>query len=72
MTNLSHKQFHWEDMDLIFQDRVIASLIPHEKYEKHWHIKFEWRNEKSPEFFNIFNARENARIYCLKHYQEKL
>lgn len=73
MRHLSHKEFNWdEDNDLIFQKRAVCSLVKHETIPAHWHLKFEWRDEKTPEFFNIFNARENARLICRKHYEETL
>lgn len=72
MRHLARKDFNWDGMDLIFQRRAICSLVPHEIYANHYHLKFEWRDEKTPEFFNIFNARENARIYSSRHVQESL
>lgn len=60
---------HWEDNKLFFQQQEIVELIP-SKIEKHYHLKFIWREEKTPEIFNIFNARENSRriaLYRLNH-----
>lgn len=58
-------RLHWEDYKLYFQDQFMVELIPSSKYEKHYHLKFMWRDEPTPEFFNIFNARENARLIAL-------
>lgn len=71
MRHLSRKDFTWDGYDLMFQNRAVCTLVPHESVENHWHLKFEWRDEKTPEFFNVTNARENARIYCAEHEQER-
>jgi hypothetical protein len=71
MRILASGDFHWDsDNDLIFQKRAVCSLVKHETIPDHWHLKFDWRDEKTPEFFNIFNARENARLYSRWRYQE--
>lgn len=72
MRILARKDFHWEGDHLIFQGRSVCYLVKDENHENHWHLKFLWRDEPTPEFFNIVNARENAREYCRKHYQETL
>lgn len=73
MRILGWKDFHWdEDGDLIFQERAVASLVKHESYPDMYHIKFEWREDKTSEFFNLTWARDNARSICLKRYQETL
>ena len=72
MRHLKRNDFNWDDDDLIFQERAVCSLVKHETIPKHYHLKFEWRDEKTPEFFNIFNARENARLYSAQHEQERL
>lgn len=72
MRHLARKDFTWDDLDLMFQKRAVCSLVPHKTISAHWHLKFEWRDEPTPEFFNIFNARENARIYSAQHVQESL
>lgn len=67
------EDFHWdEDNDLIYQGRAVCSLVKHETIPNHYHLKFEWRDEKTPEFFNIYNARENARVYCRRKQEETL
>lgn len=58
-------RIHWEDDVLYFQDQWLVKLIPSQKYEKHYHLQFHWRNEPTPEFFNKQNAMENAGIYSL-------
>lgn len=58
-------RLHWEENKLFFQEQELVELIPSEM-EKHWHLKFIWRDTPTSEFFNIFNARENARIYALR------
>jgi len=55
----------WKDLKLMFNKKILVELIPSEKYEKHYHLKFCWREEKTPEFFNIFNAKENSRRIAL-------
>lgn len=70
MRVVARDAFHWEDLNLIFQKRTVATLIPHATFPSHWHLKFEWRDTPTPEFFNIFNARENCRLICRKHYEE--
>lgn len=72
MRVLADKEFTWNGDDLMFQREIICSLVKHKTIEKHWHLKFSWRDEKTPEFFNIFNARENARVYSRKHAQGSL
>lgn len=72
MRHLARKDFTWDGMDLMFQGRAVTSLVTHETIPNHYHLKFEWRDEKTPEFFNIFNARENARLYSARHVQESL
>lgn len=59
-------------MDLKFGKEVVTTLVPHSTIPNHYHLKFYWRDEKTPEFFNIVNARENARIYSSRHVQERL
>ena len=72
MTVIGNKELTWDkDNDLIYQERTIVSLVPHEIHPKMWHLKFCWRDEKTPEFFNIFNARENARRFALSHLNQK-
>lgn len=71
MRHLARKDFTWEGMDLKFQNETVCSLIPSQKYENHYHLKFSWREKETPEFFNIFNARENARIYSAQNVQER-
>lgn len=59
-------KLHWdEDDDLIFQSMAMCSLVPHKTIPAHWHLKFIWRDDLTPEFFNIFNAKENARRIVL-------
>ena len=70
MGKLADKEFTWRDKDLIFRGEVICSLVPHQVVPNHWHLKFQWRHDKTPEFFNIFNARENARLYSRWHAQQ--
>ena len=72
MRILADKEFTWNGDDLMFQGEVICSIVKHETVPKHWHLKFSWRDEKTPEFFNIFNARENARLYSRRHAQGSL
>lgn len=55
----------WKGLNLIFQKETLVELIPHETYPAHWYLKFRWRKEKTPEFFNIFNAKENSRRIAL-------
>lgn len=50
---------------LYFQNKLLVELIPHETYPKHWHLKFCWREEKTPEFFNAHNAWENSKRITL-------
>ena len=55
----------WKEYDLYFQDNLLVTLVPSTKYLDHYHLKFIWRDKITPEFFNIFNARENARRIAL-------
>ncbi len=67
----AREAFQWDaDNDLIYQGRAVCSLVKHKSIPNHWHLKFEWRDEKTEEFFNIINAKENARTICRKHYEE--
>lgn len=52
-------------LKIFFEDELKVELVPHEKYENHYHLKFAWRDEKTPEFFNIVNAVENAKRITL-------
>jgi len=69
MRILASKDFNWNKDDLMFQSKVVCSIIKHETIPNHYHLKFCWRDEKTPEFFNIINARENARLYSRWHMQ---
>lgn len=55
---------HWEENKLYFQDQWLVEIVP-SKYEKQYHLQFYWRDEPTVEFFNVFNARENARRFAL-------
>ncbi len=66
LENVRNRHLHWEGDKLYLKDKVLTELIPHDTVPKHFHLKFYWRDEKTPEFFNIFNARENARLYSLQ------
>lgn len=72
MRTVARGAFNWNGMDLIFQKRTVCRLIPHKTIPAHWHLKFDWKDEPTPEFFNIFNARENARNICRRKYEETL
>lgn len=50
----------WEEDKLFFQEQELVQLIPHEKYVECYYLKLWWRDEPTPEFFNIVNAKENA------------
>lgn len=67
MTVYGMRELSWDKtkVHLIFRGKPIASLVPCKEYEKHYHIKFSWREKETPEFFDLTNARENARIYSL-------
>lgn len=66
LKNVRNKDLHWEENKLFYQECLLAELIPHDVYENHYHLKFYWREEKTPEFFNLTNAKENARSYSLQ------
>ncbi len=66
LENVRNKDLHWEDKKLFYKDTLLTELIPHDTVENHYHLKFFWRDEKTPEFFNLTNARENARMYSLQ------
>lgn len=70
--NIRNKNLHWEGLKLMYQDILLTELIPSKVYKNHYHLKFHWRDEPTPELFNIFNARENARTYSLQHCPESL
>lgn len=73
MRVVAREAFQWDkDGDLIFQERAVCSLVPHKTIPNHYHLKFDWRDGPTPEFFNITNAKENARVYCRRHYEENL
>jgi len=72
MRVVARNAFHWEGDHLIFQGRSVCYLVKDENHKDHYHLKFEWRDEPTPEFFNIVNARENARVYCRRHIEETL
>lgn len=55
----------WKDNKLYFQNKVYVELIPNEKYNFMFHLKFKWRSEKTPEIFNKTNAKENSMIYLI-------
>lgn len=64
MTMHGWDEFYWDRHDLRFENRTVAYLVPSEIYENHYHIKFEWRDEPTPEIFNLTNAKDNARRIC--------
>lgn len=82
MTIHGWNEFKWlhshGEWYLLFNENEVARLIKHENIENHYHILFDWRKDKTPEFFNITNAKDNARSICLakvnnnikKHVQE--
>lgn len=72
MRIVARNNLHWEDLKLCWKDEVWTELIPHEIHLNHYHLKFRWRDEKTPEFFNIVNARENARVYSRRKIEESL
>lgn len=73
MRELARNEFKWKDRrELKFENRTVCKLIPHNAHKNHYHLKFEWRAENTPEFFNLTNAKENGWSVCRKHYQEKL
>lgn len=55
-----YDRLHWKKERLFFEKKELVSLIPHERFDKMWYLKFSWRHDKTPEFFNIFWARENS------------
>lgn len=57
-------KLHWEENKLFYQKQWLVELIP-AKIPNHYHLQFYWKDEPTPEFFNIFNARENARSIAL-------
>lgn len=65
-TNIRQKNLHWEEDKLFYKKKLLTELIPHETIPDHYHLKFFWRDEKTPEFFNKTNARENARLYSIQ------
>ena len=59
------ERFRWEGRKLYHQKKYMGELIPHEIYPNHYYLKFMWRDEATPEFFNIFNAKENFMRFAL-------
>lgn len=55
-----YDRFKWKNNKLTHEGKFLVELVPHEKYEKHYYLKFCWRKEKTPEFFNLVNAKMNA------------
>lgn len=70
LEDVRNKDLHGEGNKLYFRKILLTELIPHGTIEKHYHLKFYWREEKTPEFFNIYNARENARTMSLRRLPE--
>lgn len=66
LENVRNRNLHWEEDKLFYKEMLLTELIPHDTYENHYHLKFFWREDKTPEFFNKINARENARVYSLQ------
>lgn len=64
---IGRDDFYWVGNKLFLKKEEFVELIPHELYTKMWHLKFRWRDEKTPEFFNLVNARENARLYAAQN-----
>jgi hypothetical protein len=60
-----YERFSWKDKSLYFEKTKMVELIPHEKFPKMYHLKFKWRDEPTPEFFNSINAKENAQRFTL-------
>lgn len=50
----------WKGLNLFFRKKKYVTLIPHETYPKMYYLKFFWREEKTPEYFNIIWSRENS------------
>lgn len=66
---MRQRDLKWKEKKLYNKDQLLVELIPHEVYPKMYHLKFCWREDKTPEFFNIINAKENTRIYAAQHFQ---
>lgn len=66
LNNVRNRHLHWKGDHLILKDKSVCYLVKNENYEDHWHLKFYWRDEPTSEFFNIVNAKENARLYVLQ------
>lgn len=64
--NLRRRHLHWEGLKLFYSEALLVELIAHEKHENHYYLKFFWREEETPEFFNLTNAKENAVVYSLQ------
>lgn len=67
MTTIGQDRLSWKFKKLYYKDKLLAELIPHDSYPNMWHVKFYWREDKTPEYFNLVNAKENSRIYALYH-----
>lgn len=67
INHYGHDRLKWKGLKLYFGDRLVTELIPHDSAPKMYHLKFFWRDDKIPEYFNIIWARENARVYSLQH-----
>ncbi len=67
---IGRDRFYWDKLKLYYKDELQVELIPHENYENMYYLRFRWRDEKTPEFFNLINARENSRIYSARHVNE--
>lgn len=67
LENVRNRDLHWEGLNLCYQKGTWVRLVPDDKYPEMYHLEFKWRNfAKTPEMFNIINARENARVYTLQ------
>lgn len=60
-TQYGWRHTKWNKNRLTFNGKTVVELVPHDTVPKHWHLKFAWRDEKTPEFFNLTNAKCNAR-----------
>lgn len=77
MTEISQEELSWlRFKDLVYKGKTVASLVLSKDYPEMYHLKFYWRDEPTPEFFNIIHARENTRRIVRQHLmqdsQEKL
>ena len=66
---IEYKDMHWEE-DKLFYGKIDTTirLVPDDVYPNQYRLTWNFEKpEKSVNFYNIINAKDNARVLYLRH-----